>query len=219
MPGDDLKVNSQRVQVHQRQQDKDAEEKSRESDFDAVARALLQNYGGHKGSGEKIYIDTPDGKKTAKDVSVWLQGLDTDSDGIITADEVQAGGGDKFDILKMNADEQTRKKLSDDMDGEKLIGGLIGIGKGISTNKLEWTFAKPFVIKYTNKEDLKNLFSNKKVRDYYNANYWGKDEASVKNNKTTRGHMREVFQAHGFTEQDFRDMGFSDEQVKFFMEK
>lgn len=219
MPGDDLKVNSQRVQVHQRQQDKDAEEKSRESDFDAVARALLQNYDGHKGSGEKIYIDTPDGKKTAKDVSVWLQGLDTDSDGIITADEVQAGGGDKFDILKMNADEQTRKKLSDDMDGEKLIGGLIGIGKGISTNKLEWTFAKPFVIKYTNKEDLKNLFSNKKVRDYYNANYWGKDEASVKNNKTTRGHMREVFQAHGFTEQDFRDMGFSDEQVKFFMEK
>ncbi|MBR2525124.1 hypothetical protein IKE67_01530 [bacterium] len=219
MPGDDLKVTAQRVQVHQKQQDKDAEEKSRESDFDAVARALLQNYNGHKGSGEKIYIETADGKKTAKDVSVWMQNLDTNQDGVITADEVQRGGGDKFGILKMNADEKTRKKVSEDMEGEKLIGGLIGLGKGIGTNRLEWKFAKSYVIKYTNKEDLKGLFSNKKVRDYYNANYWGTDEKSLKKNETTREHMREVFQAHGFTEQDYKDMGFSADQIKFFMGK
>lgn len=219
MPGDDLKVTAQRVQVHQKQKDKDAEEQSRESDFDAVARAMLQNCEGHKGSGEKMYIQTTEGKKTAKDISVWLQEVDSNKDGIITADEVKKAGGDKFDILKMNADEKTRKKLSDDMEGEKLIGGLIGIGKGISTNKVAWNFAKPFVIKYTNKEDLKNLFSNKKARAYYNANYWGKTEEAVNKNKTTREHMREVFQAHGFTEKDYKEMGFSDAQIKFFMGK
>jgi len=219
MSDDNLKITPKSVQVHQKQRDKDAEEKSRESDFDAVARALLQNHSNVKGSGEKMYIETSEGKKTASDISVWMQNVDADKDGIITEAELKKAGGDKFDILKMSADEKTREKISKDMEGEKLIGGLIGIGKGISTGKTAWTFAKPFVIKYTNKTDLKNLFSNDKVLDYYNKNYWGTTPEKVKENKNARDHLKEIFVAHNFTEQDFKDMGFSQEQIKFFTQR
>ena len=219
MSSENIKITPQRVQVHKKQQDKDAEEKTRESDFDAAARALLQNYSGVKGSGEKIYIETSEGKKTAKDVSVWMQSIDADKDGIITDDELKKAGGDKFDILKMNADEKTREKISKDMESERLIGGLETMAKGIDTNRATWFVAKPLVIKYTDKTKLKNMFSDEKVMAHYNKNYWGTTPEQVKDKKTTREHMKEVFQAHKFSEQDFKDMGFSAEQIRFFTQK
>ncbi len=219
MSADDLKVTAQRVQVHRKQQDKTADEQTRDTDFDAAARALLQNYNGHKGSGKKIYIETAEGKMTASDVSVWMNNLDKDKDGIITAKELEAGGGDKYDILKMRADEKTQKKISEDIESEQLIGGVIGIGKGLTAPKMAWGLAKKYIVKYTTKQGLKEMMSNDRVREYYNQEYWGMDEKTAKSNASARERMKEVFQAHNFTEQDFRDMGFSEEQVKYFSGK
>ena len=79
--------------------------------------------------------------------------------------------------------------------------------------------AKKYIVKYTTKDGLKDMLSNDRVRQYYNQEYWGMDEKSAKDKASQRARMREVFQAHNFTEQDFRDMGFSDEQVKYFSGK
>ncbi len=219
MSSNEIKITPQQVQVHKKQQDPDAEAKTRESDFDAVARALLQNYSGVKGSGENIYIETSAGKKTAKDVSVWMQSLDTNKDGIITEDEVKKAGGDKFDILKMNADEKTREKISKDMESERLIGGMETMAKGIDTGRAAWLVAKPLVMKYTNKTNLKKMFSDEKVMQHYNKNYWGTTPEQVKDKKLVREHMKEVFASRNFTEQDFKEMGFSSEQIQFFLQK
>jgi len=215
----ETRITSQQIKVHQKHADKTADEQTRDTDFDAAARALLENMSGHKGSGKKVYIETSNGKKTASDVSVWMNNLDKDKDGIITAKELEAGGGDEYDILKMRADEKTQKKVSEDIESEQLIGGVIGIGKGLTAPKMAWGIAKKYIVKYTTKDGLKDMMSNKKVREYYNQEYWGTDEKSAKANASARERMKEVFQAHNFTEQDFRDMGFSEEQVKYFSGK
>ena len=213
------RITSQQIKIHQKQADKTADEQTRDTNFDAAAKALLENMTGHKGTGKKVYIETQDGKKTVSDVSVWMNNLDKDKDGIITAKELQEGGGDKYNILKMDADEKTRQKVSADIEAEQLVGGVIGIGKGLKAPKMAWGIAKKYILKYTTKDGLKEMMSNDRVRQYYNQEYWGMDEKSAKANADSRARMREVFQAHNFTEQDFRDMGFSDEQVKYFTQK
>lgn len=215
----ETRITSQQIKIHQKQADKTADEQTRDTNFDAAAKALLENMSGHKGSGKKVYIETPDGKKTVSDVSVWMNKLDKDKDGIITAKELEEGGGDKYGILKMDADEQTRKKVSEDIEAEQLVGGVIGIGKGLNAPGMAWGLAKKYIVKYTTKDGLKDMLSNDRVRQYYNQEYWGMDEKSAKDKASQRARMREVFQAHKFTEQDFRDMGFSDEQVKYFSGK
>lgn len=211
---DNSRINNNQIQFHVKKDDPKADERARKSNLEAAAKALVINFEGHKGSGDKAYIQTVEGKKSISDISVWMNKLDTNKDGIITADEVKKGGGDKYDILKLRSDEATQKKMSKEMVSEQLLGGMKVLEEGLTS---PWFVAKSIVYANTDKQGLKNLFSCDKVRNYYNKNLWGANPEEVKKNESVRSHMKDVFKHHKMSEADLKSMGFTPEQIKYFM--
>ena len=175
--------------------DKQADEQLSSIQLKAVTNALLANYK----SAEKM---------NDKQVERLLKKFDINGDGTITSEEVVKSGGDKYDILQLGANQDVKDKISSDIDYYNKIGKVDGIGIGIKQG-IFWSISKSFVIRYTNKEDLIGLFSDKKICEYYNSSLW----ENIDNR--SKLHMKELLQ-HFLTRDEIKNLKFTQEQIEYF---
>ena len=197
--------------------DAKSDEQARKTNLDATSKALISCLSGHKGSGDGVYYIDANGKKiTASSVKAELQRLDSNGDGVILFDEAVKNNASSqtLELLGFNCDENQQKKIQQTVKSERLVEGMKGLSMGLNINDMVWkSLAKGIVFKSTTKENLLEMYSEPKVRDYYNKEVWGaKSDAG-------RKHSKEMFEKNGFTEQDFKNCGFNEEQIKYFLGK
>lgn len=212
-------IHNGELKFHTKQAGADEEKYSRESNLEAAARALIINFSGHKGSGDKVYIDNNGKKMTVDDVSVWMNNLDKNKDGTITQKELQAGGGDRLGILKMNATPEEQEKVSKAIYKEQIIGGMKGMRKGLNTPWVGWKVAKPIIKKNTSKADMTYMLKIPEVKEYFDAEIWGKTTKKAEENENCREHFRELVQDYKYTKEELKALKFTDEQIKYFLSK
>lgn len=197
--------------------DAKSDEQARKTNLDATSKALISCLSGHKGSGDGVYYVDANGKKiTASAVKDEIKRLDSNNDGVILFDEAVKNNANAktLELLGFNCDETQQKKIQETVKTERLVEGIKGLSMGLNIGDMIWkSLAKGIVSKSTTKENLLEMYSEPKVREYYNQEVWGsKSDAG-------RKHSREMFQEKGFTEQDLKKCGFTDEQVKYFLSK
>lgn len=208
----DHKIDNTGIRFHTPQANEDAEKYSRTSDINATAETLIMNFAGHKGSGEKAYIEVDGKKMKLKDVSAWINALDKDKDGLVSKKEIDDGGGDVHNILKLNADKNIQEKISKQMRNEQLLGGVKVVKKGLDTSGPAWWIAKSFIIRNVDKKIVTDMLKKTVIKDYISSEII--DSGNGKDKKNCRKHFKEVLDDLEISDKELLKLGFSEEQIK-----
>lgn len=143
-----------------------AQAETKKSGIESVAKAIIATSADK--NNDSIIVDG--NKLKLSDIKNWLENADQNGDGVISKEEVQKTGGDKFGLFNKNDDD--RKKFNREVENQSLISGAEGVQSGIKFYKFAKNILNNTVKKEYLLEHLENSESKKVVLQYlYDPNY------------------------------------------------
>lgn len=147
--------------------------------------------------GEETKVQVEDKGLDIKQLKDLVKKIDTNSDKVISTDEIKNCSKDNIEQLKE------------------------AIGMGLNLSGLKWSIGKQYVADSTTKDSMKEFFKNPSVMTYFNDEIWGSrsDKENQKKYEKSSKHFKEILEKLKFTEKDLRELNFTEEQIKYFSKK